>query len=105
VARRLGYEPEEAAQSVKWTPEGEQRLARVPAFEREMVRSMAESLARAEGHSVIDYAAADAVLGKIRGYYEAAMRGGEAFFSDMAAARQAVEEQARLDGYELGETT
>jgi hypothetical protein len=103
VARQLGYEPEDNAElaTVSWTPEGEKRLARVPAFEREMVKEMVENMARADGHTEITFEVADAALAKIRSYYEAAMAGGTGFFADMAELKKRVEEEARKDGYEL----
>lgn len=104
VARQLGYEaPEEDGETapLPWTPEGEERLKKVPGFERDMVREMVESMARADGHTEIDYDVADAMLTKIKSYYEAAMAGGTGFFADMAEAKKRVEEEARKDGYDL----
>ncbi|MGH2541560.1 MAG: universal stress protein, partial [Ardenticatenaceae bacterium] len=103
VARQLGYEPDGdgPVSPLHWTEEGEKRLARVPAFERAMVKEMVESMARADGHSEIDFEIADQMLAKIRSYYEAAMAGGSSFFADMAEMKRRVEEEARKDGYEV----
>lgn len=102
VARHLGYEPDgDEPAPMQWTPEGERRLGKVPAFEREMVKGMVESMARADGHAEITFEVADAMLGKVKSYYEAAMAGGTGFFADMAEMQQRVAEEARRDGYEL----
>ncbi len=103
VASQLGYEPAEGeeAAAVSWTTEGEERLKKVPAFEREMVKEMVESMARADGHTEITFDVADETLTKIKSYYESAMAGGTDFFADIAEMKQRVEEEARKDGYEL----
>ena len=103
VARRLGYEPDGAADhpSLAWTPEAVERLARVPSFEREMVKAMVETIARADGHAEITFDVADATLAKVRGYYEAAMAGGTGFFADMAEAKAKVAVEAAREGYAL----
>ncbi len=103
VARRLGYEPDgaETPAPMTWTPEATARLSRVPSFERDMVREMVETIARTDGHSEISYEVADATLGKVRAYYEAAMAGGTGFFTDMAEAKAKVAEVAARDGYDL----
>jgi nucleotide-binding universal stress UspA family protein len=103
VAVRLGYEREDgAAPAPTWTAEAEERLQRVPAFERAMVGEMVEVIAATDGHAVITLAVADAALAKLRAYYEAAMAGGSGFFADMAEAKARVAEQAAQDGYRLG---
>jgi nucleotide-binding universal stress UspA family protein len=103
VARQLGYEPEDGEDfaALTWTAEGEKRLQKVPAFEREMVKAMVESMARADGHTEITFEVADATLTKIKSYYEAAMAGGTGFFADMAEMQKRIEAEARKDGYAL----
>lgn len=104
VARRLGYagdggiEQEATDAEVKggtessgqaalrWTEDAEQRLVRVPKFERAMVREMVESLARDRGIITIDYEAADEMLKKIREMWEAQNDGGFGYFKGMAGA-------------------
>jgi nucleotide-binding universal stress UspA family protein len=104
VAVRLGYEqPDGSRPEVRWTADGESRLARVPAFEREMVKNMVETMAATDGHATIDFAVADVALGKLKAYYEAAMEGQGGMFKDLAEARQRVAQVASNDGYALAD--
>jgi nucleotide-binding universal stress UspA family protein len=87
VARRLGYAGDDGPQpALPWTDEALERLARVPKFERDMVREMVESLARDRGYSAINYEAADEMLKKIREMWEAQSEGGFGYFKGMAGA-------------------
>jgi nucleotide-binding universal stress UspA family protein len=92
VARRLGYAGDDGqADELSWTDEALERLARVPKFERQMVREMVESLAREAGHSTVNYDVADEMLGKIRALWEAEGEGAFGFFKDLGS-RSADEE-------------
>jgi nucleotide-binding universal stress UspA family protein len=58
---------QEAEATMAWTPEAEQRLARVPAgFMRNMTRTRIESLAREQGLAVVTLEAAEAAIAKAR---------------------------------------
>jgi nucleotide-binding universal stress UspA family protein len=84
VAKRLGYAGDNGPQSVMpWTDEALERLARVPKFERDMVREMVESLARDQGHPTISYEIADEMLKKIREMWEAQSEGAFGYFKGM----------------------
>jgi nucleotide-binding universal stress UspA family protein len=84
VAHRLGYAGDDPAPAgMQWTPEAVERLARVPKFERAMVREMVESLARDKGNSTIDYDLADELLRKIREMWEAQNEGAFGFFKGL----------------------
>jgi hypothetical protein len=53
--------------TLTWTPEAEQRLARVPAgFMRHMTRARVENLARDKGLSVVTLDTAEAAIGLAR---------------------------------------
>jgi hypothetical protein len=85
VARRLGYAGDDGPQAaMPWTDNALERLARVPKFERQMVREMVESLARERGHSAINYELADEMLRKIRELWEAEGEGAFGYFKGMA---------------------
>jgi hypothetical protein len=85
VAKRLGYAGDDSPQAaMPWTDEALERLARVPKFERDMVREMVESLARDRGHSAINYEVADEMLKKVREMWEAQSEGGFGYFKGMA---------------------
>lgn len=87
VAKRLGYAGDDGPQTdMPWTDEALERLARVPKFERAMVREMVESLARERGHSAINYNLADELLQKIREMWEAQGEGAFGYFKGMAGA-------------------
>jgi nucleotide-binding universal stress UspA family protein len=86
VAKRLGYAGDDGPQAeLPWTDEALERLARVPKFERQMVRDMVENLARESGHSAITYALADEMLRKIRELWEAKNDGAFGYFKGMNA--------------------
>lgn len=85
VARRLGYAGDDGPQAeMPWTDQALERLARVPKFERAMVREMVESLARERGHSAINYEVADEMLRKVRELWEAQGEGAFGYFKGMA---------------------
>lgn len=84
VAQDVGAPHREAPTPVTWTPEGEERLKRVPPFEREMVRQMVESMARAEGHTTITFHVADATLKKIKEFYTAQSEGAAGYLRELA---------------------
>jgi hypothetical protein len=85
VARRLGYAGDNGPQAeMPWTDEALERLARVPKFERDMVREMVESLARDQGHAAINYEVADEMLRKVREMWEAQGEGAFGYFKGMA---------------------
>jgi hypothetical protein len=87
VAKRLGYAGDDGPQAaMPWTDEALERLARVPKFERAMVREMVESLARDQGHSAINYEVADTMLRKVREMWEARSEGAFGYFKGMAGA-------------------
>ena len=86
VARRLGYAGDDGLKAeLRWTEDALERLARVPKFERAMVREMVESLARDQGLTTVDYPTADELLRKIREMWEAQNEGGFGYFKGMAA--------------------
>jgi nucleotide-binding universal stress UspA family protein len=86
VAQRLGYAGDDGPQAeMPWTDNALERLARVPKFERQMVREMVESLARDQGHSAINYDVADEMLRKVRELWEAESEGAFGYFKGMAA--------------------
>jgi len=85
VAKRLGYAGDEGLRpDMPWTDNALERLARVPKFERDMVKEMVESLARDKGHSAINYEVADEMLIKIREMWEAQSEGAFGYFKGMA---------------------
>jgi nucleotide-binding universal stress UspA family protein len=85
VAKRLGYAGDDGPQAaMPWTDEALERLARVPKFERAMVREMVESLARERGHSAINYDLANDLLRQIRDMWEAQSEGAFGYFKGMA---------------------
>ena len=85
VARRLGYAGDDGLQpAMPWTDNALERLARVPKFERQMVREMVESLAREQGHSAINYDVADEMLRKVRELWEAQSEGAFGYFKGVA---------------------
>jgi len=85
VARRLGYAGDDGPQpDMPWTDNALERLARVPKFERAMVREMVESLAREQGHSAVNYETADEMLRKIRELWEAESEGAFGYFKGVA---------------------
>jgi nucleotide-binding universal stress UspA family protein len=87
VAKRLGYAGDDGPQAeMPWTDQALERLARVPKFERDMVREMVESLSRDAGHSAINYEVADEMLKKIREMWEAQSEGAFGYFQGMAGA-------------------
>ncbi|MEW5987261.1 MAG: universal stress protein [Chloroflexota bacterium] len=87
VARRLGYAGDDGPQAaIPWTDQALERLARVPKFEREMVREMVESLARERGHSAINYETADKMLRHVRELWEAQGEGAFGYFKGMAGS-------------------
>jgi nucleotide-binding universal stress UspA family protein len=71
------------ASDVTWTPPGEERLKKVPPFEREMVRKMVESMAKADGHTSITFEVADVTLKKIKEFYTAQSQGAAGYFAGM----------------------
>lgn len=86
VAKRLGYAgDEDQSADLFWTKGALERLARVPKFERQMVREMVESLAREAGHSTVNFDVADEMLGKIRALWEAESEGAFGFFKEMGS--------------------
>jgi nucleotide-binding universal stress UspA family protein len=85
VAKRLGYAADEGPLAeMPWTDEALERLARVPKFERDMVREMVESLARDAGHSALNFEVADELLRKVREMWEAQNEGAFGYFKGMA---------------------
>lgn len=89
VARRLGYAGDDGPQAaMPWTDQARERLARVPKFEREMVREMVESLARERGHSAINYETADEMLRHVRELWEAQGEGAFGYFKGMGSSRE-----------------
>ncbi|MBI3742170.1 MAG: universal stress protein [Chloroflexi bacterium] len=102
VSKRLGYAQEDARSpldtaaaattkenvQVTWTPEGEERLKRVPPFEREMVRKMVESMAKADGFTEITFNVADMMLKKIKEFYSAQSKGASGFFAGMTGKEE-----------------
>ncbi|MBI1879955.1 MAG: universal stress protein [Chloroflexi bacterium] len=87
VAKRLGYAGDDGSQAeMSWTDEALERLARVPKFERDMVREMVESLARDKGYSAINYDVADEMLKKVREMWEAQSEGAFGYFKGMSGA-------------------
>ncbi|MBV7337916.1 universal stress protein [Chloroflexi bacterium TSY] len=95
VAKRLGYAGDEGPQpAMPWTDEAIERLARVPKFEREMVREMVESIARDKGHSAINYEVADEMLKKIREMWEAQSEGAFGYFKGMAGTGNGSQEKS-----------
>jgi proto-chlorophyllide reductase subunit len=99
VAERLGYAQEDDGDNVlsgteqsevkskdgvpTWTPEGEDRLKKVPPFEREMVRKMVESMAKADGLTIINFNVADMMLKKIKEFYTAQSQGASGYFMEI----------------------
>ena len=84
VAQRLGYAGDDGmGNELPWTDEAEQRLERVPKFERQMVREMVESFARDAGHDEIDFEVADEMLTKVRELWEAQGEGAFGFFKGL----------------------
>jgi nucleotide-binding universal stress UspA family protein len=89
VARRLGYAGDEGLpEAMPWTDNALERLARVPKFERQMVRDMVESLARERGYSAINYDTADEMLRHIRALWEAESEGAFGYFKGMAGSEE-----------------
>jgi nucleotide-binding universal stress UspA family protein len=85
VARRLGYAGDDGVQaSLPWTDQALERLARVPKFERQMVREMVESLARDAGYSAVNYEVADTMLRKVRQLWEAEGEGAFGYFKGVS---------------------
>jgi Proto-chlorophyllide reductase 57 kD subunit len=62
-----GETSSEAAATLAWTPEAEQRLARVPAgFMRNMTRTRVENLAREKGCTTVTLETAEEAIGMAR---------------------------------------
>ena len=99
VSKRLGYAQDDedgggalataaaattqTPTNVTWTAEGEERLKKVPPFERAMVKGMVESMAKADGHARITFEVADATLKKIKEFYTAQSQGAAGYFTGM----------------------
>jgi hypothetical protein len=77
----------ETGKTLTWTPEAEQRLARVPAgFMRDLTRTRIETLAREQGLDVVTRDTAEAAIAKARQLMQETIG---AYMENTAAMRQA----------------
>ncbi|MBI4788879.1 MAG: universal stress protein [Chloroflexi bacterium] len=89
VSKRLGYAADDGDTAadgkgdVAWTADAEERLKRVPPFERQMVRGMVESMAKADGLTTITFNVADLMLKKIKEFYTAQSQGASGYFKEV----------------------
>ncbi len=95
VAERLGYAQDDEASSLAtpammkenvaltWTFDAEERLKKVPPFERQMVRGMVESMAKSDGLMTITFTVADMMLKKINDFYSAQSEGAGGYFKNV----------------------
>jgi hypothetical protein len=73
IATQAENAPDSAA-TLTWTPEAEQRLARVPAgFMRNMTRTRIENLAGEKGHTVVTLDIAEEAIGMARQLMQASI--------------------------------